>query len=365
MAEKRTAKNKLLQLIEAVSTEDVKNVDSLLAAGADANAADDRGLTLLMHAARSTDTPRIVKRLLDAGADPAATDDHGWSALRYAQRREPSKAQQAIVEMLGGAEKSEEKRQKPHGKPEDEVEGPERGFLPRLGARLMSINSRTLGVLLVLLSLGVYLLTAGILVAFGVAGYHNVLRAASPAYGISLFLCMLLLGCALGLRSKRLKSHLKSQMKDEEGESEPDRTPLMAALEEGADPEKLRSLIKAGADVNERNVSLGQTVLMWAAVGCTDPALFRVLLEAGAHVDDVDNEGTTALMLAAIANENPAVIKVLIGAGADVNAVDEGGDTVLGMALGRAEQKGHGEIIRMLKDAGAVQHLKRRKGHPR
>ena len=102
MPAQRSRKDTLSQLIEAVSTDDVKKVDALLAEGVEADARDDRGLTPLMHAARSAENPRIVKRLLAAGADPAATDDHGWNALRYAQRREPSKAQQAIVAMLGG-----------------------------------------------------------------------------------------------------------------------------------------------------------------------------------------------------------------------------------------------------------------------
>jgi ankyrin repeat protein len=131
----------------------------------------------------------------------------------------------------------------------------------------------------------------------------------------------------------------------------------MAALEEGASPEKLRSLIKAGADVNERNKYLGQMVLMWAAVDCTNPALLRVLLEAGARVDDVDKEGSKARMLATAVNENPEVIRVLFEAGANANAVDEGGESVFGTALERSKKnKGRDEIIELLGSAGTMVH---------
>ena len=75
MAGQRSTKENLQQLIMALTADELKGIESLLSAGTDVNARDDRGLTALMHAARSTDNPRIVKRLLAAGADPAATDD--------------------------------------------------------------------------------------------------------------------------------------------------------------------------------------------------------------------------------------------------------------------------------------------------
>jgi ankyrin repeat protein len=62
-------------------------VEELLRAGADANAANQYGITPLMTAiAYDANGTAIMERLLDAGADLDAQDDGGESALMYAAK---------------------------------------------------------------------------------------------------------------------------------------------------------------------------------------------------------------------------------------------------------------------------------------
>ena len=68
------------ELINAVKSGDIANVQSMLAAGANANSRDEEGATLLMAAAYSGNLP-MVTVLLGAGADVKATDERGWTAL--------------------------------------------------------------------------------------------------------------------------------------------------------------------------------------------------------------------------------------------------------------------------------------------
>jgi uncharacterized protein len=60
------------------------------------------------------------------------------------------------------------------------------------------------------------------------------------------------------------------------------------------------------------------------------------------------SEGVTALIVAA-QNGNPEVVQALIDAKADVNAKARNGDT----PLSKASEKGHQQVVELLKKAGA------------
>ncbi|MGB7503674.1 MAG: ankyrin repeat domain-containing protein [Azonexus sp.] len=70
----------LNELIEVVRAGDVAAAQRLFAEGADVNARDEAGATLLMLASHAGDLP-MAKALLEAGADVNASDALGWTAL--------------------------------------------------------------------------------------------------------------------------------------------------------------------------------------------------------------------------------------------------------------------------------------------
>ena len=72
-----------IESIAAVKTDDSAAVRRLLAAGADVNARDEAGSTLLMLAAHAGDLA-MVRLLLGSGADVNASDERGWTALAKA-----------------------------------------------------------------------------------------------------------------------------------------------------------------------------------------------------------------------------------------------------------------------------------------
>jgi membrane dipeptidase len=72
------------ELLEAILAGDVASVRSRLAAGANARAADDRKVTLVMRAAE-VGRAEIVRLLLAAGADPTARDADGRNAADRAR----------------------------------------------------------------------------------------------------------------------------------------------------------------------------------------------------------------------------------------------------------------------------------------
>jgi ankyrin repeat protein len=100
---------------------------------------------------------------------------------------------------------------------------------------------------------------------------------------------------------------------DEDGE-----TPLIGAATYNKNPEITAFLIQAGANIHAR-ADFGETVLIHATQDI-DPEVLNVLIQAGADVNAKSDNGLTALMQAAHKNDNPEVFKILIKAGADVNA---------------------------------------------
>ena len=123
-----------------------------------------------------------------------------------------------------------------------------------------------------------------------------------------------------------------------------------------------RALIKAGADVNFGEETLGLTPLIEAA-GNIAAAIYyggperetdhleviQLLIEAGADVNLPTRDGYRPLMAAASSGSIKAV-KLLLRAGAEVNVADNQGDTAL--ILARDAERD--EVVELLKEAGAT-----------
>ncbi len=76
-----------------------------------------------------------------------------------------------------------------------------------------------------------------------------------------------------------------------------------------------RSLIEKGAAVNDTDFA-GRTALHWAAKGFAHPELYRLLINAGADVNAADQDGWTPLHVAA-RRASPEHVQVLLDAGAN------------------------------------------------
>jgi ankyrin repeat protein len=111
------------------------------------------------------------------------------------------------------------------------------------------------------------------------------------------------------------------------------------------DPQLVRLLLNAGADVNSRDTPL----ITAALLNCTE--IVKLLLDAGADVNAKRGAiGGTALMWAARGGtRGTETVKLLLNSGADVNAQDETGST----ALMWAAVRGHLETTQFFLDIRA------------
>ncbi len=136
-------------------------------------------------------------------------------------------------------------------------------------------------------------------------------------------------------------------------------TPLKLAVGYNKNPEVIRALLNAGADVNGTSGYGGSTALMSATYGTDNPKVMKMLIDAGADVNAKDGLGRTALMYATIQHGSPEEVKLLLESGADVNAKDKLRVTAL---MSAAYQNEHPEVLEMLLDAGADVTVKSGKG---
>ena len=105
---------------------------------------------------------------------------------------------------------------------------------------------------------------------------------------------------------------------DVRARSKGDFTPLLFAAQQG-DVESGRTLLGAGADVNENRRKDRMTALMVAAAGGNNEFSI-LLLEKGANPDLTDEIGYTALHYAASDEKRVDVVKALLAHGANPNA---------------------------------------------
>ena len=86
------------QLLDAVATGDLEGVTRAIEGGADVNAAEENGYTVLMGAAFYSHT-KIVEKLVELGADVNAADKYGCTVLMEAARYESNKALKVLVDL--------------------------------------------------------------------------------------------------------------------------------------------------------------------------------------------------------------------------------------------------------------------------
>lgn len=127
-----------------------------------------------------------------------------------------------------------------------------------------------------------------------------------------------------------VKKYIKNGA-DVNAKTKNDKTALMFAAESNRDTAVIRTLIKAGANVNARETLFGDTVLMHAAMFNSNPSIIEILIKAGADINAKNiSNGDSALILAAMFNQNPAIIETLVNAGIDINTKSTSfGDTAL------------------------------------
>ena len=129
-------------------------------------------------------------------------------------------------------------------------------------------------------------------------------------------------------------------------------TPLHLAARSNPDPDVVKALLEAGADLDARSAESyreGLTPLHYAGWN-PKPGVAAALLDAGADVNALSRGGRTPLHDAAGNASNPAVIELLIAAGAEVNARDNNGNTPLHSA---AWYNPHPHIVTALIAGGA------------
>ena len=129
----------------------------------------------------------------------------------------------------------------------------------------------------------------------------------------------------------------------------------MELILKACNPDKLKEIIKAGADVNTKGICGCTALSNIAARGNTDIAEF--LLNAGADVNTTDIFGRTPLHEAVLHGRTEAAY-MLIEHGADINARENNGCSVLEFSVW------HGNIdcVRMLLSRGANADIKNSKG---
>ncbi len=121
--------------------------------------------------------------------------------------------------------------------------------------------------------------------------------------------------------------------------------PLPKAARDG-DLARLRSLLDAGADPNQRDGNGNRPLVEAVAAG--HAAAARLLLAAGANPNLTSAGGRTPLIEAAIGGRIE-IVRLLIASGAGIDTAERGAGT----ALEAAEREGHTGIAALLRQSGA------------
>ena len=302
-------------LLVAIQEGRLEDAKSLIAKGADVNAANATGITPLIRAAGDLpNNSAAVTLLLEKGASVEAQNNRGETALY----RAASEGKDDAIRLLLAHKAN------PNAKAND-------GTTPLLAA----VISGHASAMKALMDAG------GDIEIADARGNRALMIAAEGPRGI--------LNNAPFVQTL-LDKGAKIEAQDEQG-----RTALYRAATERK-TDAVRVLIDKKANVNAR-ANNGGTPLLEAVVHGSLPTV-QLLLEHGADVDQADAQANTPLMVAAEGNgympNNAPMVAALLGAKAKIDLQDARGRS----ALYRAAAEGKEDALRVLLDKKANINLK-------
>ena len=340
---------------------DFENVlSAFVAAGADVNARDDAGRTPL-HRASASNLTGVISALLDAGADPNARDSKGSTPL-HAVVGSWWRASDNSVRLLAAAGADLNARNNEGETPLDIARnrdatatvqtlielGADPATAGGAGTTPDPVACEHWG------TEGFFALASADIVAGCIAGGVDVravvgrFPAAEPLHH-----------AAGSTRDPAVMSVLLEAGADLHARDDSDGFTALHHAARSGTAGVVRALLQAGADANiwttgfDIDWGWGWTSLHLAARSNPDPEVVRALIEAGADLDarsgERYREGNVPLHYAG-GNPNPAITAALLDAGADVNALSRTGRTPLHEAVAYASDPA---AIELLVEAGA------------
>jgi ankyrin repeat protein len=294
-------------LRSAVRDGDLPAVQALLTGGADVNARDEAGATILMHAVLDADIG-VVKLLLSKDADVNAQNKKGTTALLWALHdpdkvkllldhgaRIPEEAVFVAAAIPGGFRTLKLLADRGANLKVSKV-----GFTP-LGAAARAGDLDTVR----------FLLDHGADVGARTrSGYTALYGAASWSDNVAMV--KLLLEHGADPKTKVETSELAADVF----------TPVMAAAMRG-DPAALKPLLDRGADVNVQGGDFGRTALLMAATTGREDVV-KLLLDSGANPSTKDQLGNTPLRWARRRGDSGIVKLLERAAGKEPPVLEEG-----------------------------------------
>jgi ankyrin repeat protein len=277
-------------LMRAIESDNLALASTLIAAGADVNAKNEDGKTPLMMAIDNHNI-HLIKKLIEAGADVNAKDEDGKTPLMHAVSKRDINSLETLIDagvdvgVLNAKTKKEIFEYYIYNKPNLRI-------IKTFIEAGVDVNAPPKPPL---------------------DDYPTPLMRAIESDNLALASTLIAAGADVSTLDATQKQNI-----------------LAYAIQSDGNSRVIENLIKAGVDVNARDID-GYTPLI-NAINMNYTPIATKLIEAGARVNDRDIDGYSPLMRS-IQSQNINLAKKMIALGANVNAKLDSGKTVLDLAI--------------------------------